>query len=82
MSKKMVNMATPKMVELYQSSIGRSIRRLQKRLAKKVVRKPEHRFGDLFNLMYNSKWVKASLKLVLAKGVEQQAVTELQRNIS
>jgi group II intron reverse transcriptase/maturase len=66
MLKKMINMATPKMVELYQSCIGRSIRRLQKRLAKKAIRDPEHRFGDLFNLMYNPKWVKASLKLVLA----------------
>ncbi len=66
MLKKMINVATPKMVELYQSSIGRSIRRLQKRLAKKAIRVPEHRFGDLFNLMYNPKWVKASLKLVLA----------------
>jgi hypothetical protein len=35
-------------------------------LAKKAIREPEHRFGDLFNLMYNSKWVKASLKLVLS----------------
>ena len=66
MLKKMINVATPKMVELYQSCIGRSIRRLQKRLAKKAIREPEHRFGDLFNLMYNPKWVKASLKLVLA----------------
>ena len=65
MLKKMINVATPKMVELYQSSIGRSIRRLQKRLAKKAIRVSEHRFGDLFNLMYNPKWVKASLKLVL-----------------
>ena len=66
MSKKMINVATSKMVELYQSSIGRSIRRLQKRLAKKAIREPEHRFSDLFNLMYSHKWVQASLKLVLA----------------
>jgi len=66
MLKKMVNVATPKMVELYQSCIGRTIRRLQKRLAKKASRNPEHRFSDLFNLMYNPKWVQASLRLVLS----------------
>lgn len=66
MSKKMINVATTKMVKLYQSSIGRSIRRLQKRLAKKAIRVPEHRFDDLFNLMYNPKWIEASLKLVLS----------------
>jgi hypothetical protein len=36
MPKKMVNIATPKMVEMYQSCIGRLIRRLQKRLAQKA----------------------------------------------
>ena len=66
MPKKMVNVATRKMVDLYQSSIGRSIRRLQKRLAQKAIRETEHRFDDLFNLMYNPKWIEASLKLVLA----------------
>ena len=66
MPKKVVNVATPKMVELYQSCIGSSIRHLQKRLAKKAIRKPEHRFDDLFNLMYNPKWVEASLRLVLS----------------
>ena len=76
MPKKLVNIATPKMVSLYQSCIGiagfsvsispRSIRRLQKRLAKKAISKPEHRFDDLFNLMYNPKWVEASLRLVLS----------------
>lgn len=54
------------MVSLYQSCIGSSIRRLQKRLAKKAIDKPSHRFDDLFNLMSNPKWVLASLKLVLA----------------
>jgi hypothetical protein len=43
----MVNVATPKVVELYQSSIGRGIRRLQKRLAKKAIREPEHKFEIL-----------------------------------
>jgi group II intron reverse transcriptase/maturase len=62
---KMVNVATTKMVNLYQSSIGRPIRRLQNRLAKKAIREPDHRFDDLFNLMYNPKWVEASVKLVL-----------------
>jgi len=66
MLKKMINVATSKMVELYQSSIGRGIRRLQKRLAKKAIREPEHRFDDLYNLTYNPKWVSASLKLVLS----------------
>jgi len=66
MPKKVVNVATPKMVELYQSCIGRLIRRLQKRLAKKAIREPEHRFDDLFNLMYHPKWVEAALKQVLS----------------
>ena len=66
MLKKMVNVATHKMVELYQSSIGRGIRCLQKRLAKKAIREPEHRFDDLYNLTYNPEWVQASLKLVLS----------------
>lgn len=65
MLKKMINVATHKMVELYQSSIGRGIRRLQKRLAKKAIREPEHKFDDLYNLTYNPEWVQASLKLAL-----------------
>ncbi|MFQ6115453.1 MAG: hypothetical protein ACE5NG_15450 [bacterium] len=65
MLKKMINVATGKMVELYQSSIGRGIRRLQKRLAKKAIREPEHKFDDLYNLTYNPEWVQASLKLAL-----------------
>ncbi len=54
------------MVSLYQTCIGKGIRRLQKRLAKKATREPEHRFDDLYNLTYNPKWVEASLKLVLS----------------
>ena len=65
MPKKMVRVAAPKMVELYQSCIGRPIRRLQRRLAKKAIRDKDHRFDNLFNLMYNPKWVEASLKMVL-----------------
>ncbi len=65
MPKKMVRVAAPKMVELYQSCIGRPIRRLQKRLAKKAIRESDHRFENLHNLMYNQKWVSASLKMVL-----------------
>jgi hypothetical protein len=67
MLKKMVNVATPKVVELYQSSIGRGIRRLQKRLAKKAIREPEHKFDDLYNLTYNPEWVQASLKFILKR---------------
>ena len=46
MLKKLVNVATGKMVDLYQTSIGKGIRRLQKRLAKKAIREPEHRFDE------------------------------------
>ena len=54
------------MVYLYESSIGRGICLLQRRLAEKAIREPEHRFDDLYNLTYNPKWVEASLKLVLS----------------
>ena len=64
--KRTVNIGTAKMVYLYESSIGRGICLLQRRLAEKAIREPEHRFDDLYNLTYNPKWVEASLKLVLS----------------
>ncbi|MBC8236259.1 hypothetical protein H8E77_42470 [bacterium] len=64
--KSTINIGTAKMVSLYESSIGRSICLLQKRLAEKAIRVPEHRFEDLYNLTYNPKWVEASLDLVLS----------------
>jgi len=67
MLKKMINVATGKMVELYQSGIGRGIRRLQKRLAKKAIREPEHKFDDLYNLTYNPEWIEASLRYMPKK---------------